>query len=343
MSFAESLANAFLTLPAEGYRAVQKVREKAYSMGLFQSRRAPVPVISVGNLIMGGSGKTPLVICLAEMLLEMGMRPAVVSRGYRGTNREPYLVVGEGTRSGPTVGPSVVGDEPYLIAQRLPDIPVVIGRIRIHPVFAACQLFSIDAVILDDGFQHMALGRDLDIVLINGFEDRMFPLGRLREPLSALRRADMVVLVGLGVSIPGPAQRYTQGLPVFSCCQNPVGLVSDPSSPLVSLSVLEGRPVLLASAIANPERFRDTARELGWKILDHRIFPDHHVITDSELRSILTQWEEATVVVTEKDWVKLPQWFKNTGRVRALRIELVFPDKEAFRRTILGLITDRSC
>ena len=184
-------------------------------VGFLSQRKAPVPVISVGNLLLGGAGKTPFVIFLAGMLKNRGLKPAVVSRGYRGTSRAPYLVVGDGSSGEPLVGPDVCGDEPYLIAKRLPDVPVIVGRKRIYPVRAAHELFGCNVVVLDDGFQHLPLKRDADIVLLNGSEDHMFPWGRLREPLSALRRADIVMLMARG-TIPASAVDYVRG-PVFNC------------------------------------------------------------------------------------------------------------------------------
>jgi tetraacyldisaccharide 4'-kinase len=338
MALARLLTDAFLTVPSTGYYAIQKIREKAYMAGLFSRSKARVPVVSVGNVLMGGSGKTPAVIFLAEMLFAKGLNPAIVSRGYRGSYRDPYLVVSDGVASHPAAGPDVVGDEPYLMAKRLPHIPVIVGRNRIHPVRAATDLFQSNVVILDDGFQHLALKRDADIVLINGLEDRMFPLGRLREPLSALRRADILVLVGRSSSIPSSAKTYVKDLPVFRCEQIASGVMQRFSSPLISPSVYQGQPVMLASAIANAVRFRDLALRLGWKVLDHKVFPDHHVFTDGELKNILEDAGPAPVVVTEKDWVKLPEWFKTSDRVAALRIELAFAQKEEFLQAVLDSI-----
>ena len=335
MKLGRIIADTFLLFPSTGYYAVQKIRERAYLSGLFSRIEPPVPVVSVGNLLMGGSGKTPAVIFLAGMLRAAGFKPSVVSRGYRGTYRAPYLVVSDGTSSQPLVGPAVAGDEPYLIASRLPDIPVIVGRKRINPVSAAFDLFQSNVVILDDGFQHLALKRYADIVLVNGFEDRMFPLGRLREPLSALKRANILVLMGRNASLPAAAEAYVRGLPIFRCEQIAVGLVRGFSSPLISPSAYHGQPVMLASAIANAVRFRNLALDLGWKVLDHKVFPDHHVFADSELQRILQEAGQSAIVVTEKDWVKLPEWFKSTGRVAALRIELAFNQKEHFVQAVL--------
>lgn len=337
MNSAISPVSAVLFFPAAAYYAVQKVREKAYDWGLLSQSQAPVPVISVGNLLLGGTGKTPFVIRLAGMLRNRGLKPAVVSRGYRGTNQAPYLVVGDGSSSEPLAGAEACGDEPYLIAMRLPDVPVLVGRKRIYPVQAAYNLFACNVVILDDGFQHLPLNRDADIVLLNGSEDHMFPRGRLREPLSALGRADIVMLMA-GSSIPAAAASYVRG-PVFTCRAVASGLASGPNlQNLAPVDSLSGREVMLVSGIANSERFRATAEQLGWIIVNHHSFPDHYRFTDKELRSILDRAAGLPVVVTEKDWVKLPAWFKNMDQVSALRIEVVLDDEEAFRAALKSLV-----
>lgn len=329
-------------MPAGCYHAVQKIRAEAYRWRILHSRKAAIPVLSVGNLLMGGSGKTPFTIYLAELLVKLGFRPAIVSRGYRGSNREKFLVVGDGRSGEPLVGPSISGDEPFLIAKRLPKIPALVGRTRIHAVEAAKKLFGCNVVVLDDGFQRLQLERDLDIVLLNGTEDHMFPLGRLREPISALTRADIVVLVG-SASMPGSAARYAHDVPIFRCGSVPLelrkglgaGESSDPSD-------YAGQAVVLVCGIANPERFRQTAESLQWRVLDHLVYPDHYVFSDAELTTILRQRSGAPIVTTEKDWVKLPEWFRKSDRVMALRIGVVMEEEEAFRAVLRKTVDSRS-
>jgi len=339
MNFASPPLNALLSIPAAGYHAVQKIREGAYLSGLLARREAPVRVISVGNLVLGGSGKTPFVIYLAEMLRFRGWKPAVVSRGYRGANRLPFLVVGEGSNREPVVAPSACGDEPFLIAQRLPKTPVIIGRRRIDPVLAAVERFGCDIIVLDDGFQHLPLYRDVDIVLLTGAEDQMFPLGYLREPLSALRRAQIVVLVGSEAAVVPRALPYVGELPVFRSRVTPVALqMAADSGVTIRPDALAGQEAMLVSAIARPERFRRTAETLGWSVIDHLIFPDHHSFSDNELRQILTSAEAASVIVTEKDWVKLPAWFKENEQVGTLRIDMAVEEEEAFWTVLRGYV-----
>lgn len=329
---------SLLALPSAGYYAVQKLRETAYKWGLLAGTAAPVHVLSVGNLLLGGSGKTPFVIYLANLLRGKGVRPAVVSRGYRGTNKKEYLIVARGDASPPLSSPSESGDEPFLIASRLPEVPVLVGRKRIHPVRAAHMLFGTDVVILDDGFQHLALQRTADIVLLNGGEDHMFPLGGLREPFSALRRATIIILVGSDAVPPPRAQRYLEGKPIFRCRLQAVSLHGERELPALPPDIFKGKEVFLFSAIAHPERFTATARELGWKVTDHAAYRDHHRFTDSELELVLRRAHGCSVVVTEKDWVKLPEWLRRSGKVSALRITVKLDEEEAFLATVLNLV-----
>jgi tetraacyldisaccharide 4'-kinase len=323
-----------LSLPAAGYHAVQKIHEIVYRAGLLASRTAGVPVVSVGNILLGGSGKTPFVVYLAEMLTDLGLRPAVVSRGYRGSYRSSHLTVGSGKPGAPPADPELCGDEPFLIARRLPSVPVLVGRRRIDPVTAALDLFQPDVVILDDGFQHLSLQRDADIVLLNGNEDRMFPLGRLREPMSALKRADIAVLVGKDAVIPEPAKPYLRDIPVFRCLQVPLRVETSEGS--VPVHRYAGRDVILMSGIANPERFLYTALELGWRVKDHLVFPDHHCPTQTELDEIRSRGGATPVVTTEKDWVKLPVRAKESGGFSALCIGILMRDEDAFRDRLFG-------
>jgi tetraacyldisaccharide 4'-kinase len=317
-------ASLLLSAPAAGYYGIQKLREQFYSWGLLRGIEPPIPVISVGNVLLGGSGKTPFTIYLAELLRHEGFMPAVVSRGYKASNDQEYLVVSDGHSCGPLVEPSLAGDEPYLMASRAPEIPVLIGRKRIHPVRAAHELFKCDVAVLDDGFQHLQLARRLNIVLLNGSEDHMFPKGRLREPLSALQRADVVLLVGID-SIPENAGKFVSKAQVFHCRFEPSTLESHDGSH--SCSRFKDSEVVLCSAIAGPERFRNTAEQLGWLVAHHWVFRDHHRFTDSELLEILEDAADQPIVATEKDWVKFPDWFKQKSRVFALSIKTVVDDE----------------
>ncbi len=261
----------------------------------------------------------------------------MASRGYGGTNREPYLVASEGRGEGPLHDPAVVGDEPYLMACRLQQVPVLVGRKRAHPIKAAQDLFAADVVLLDDGFQHLAAVRDLDLVVLTGSEDRMLPFVQLREPLSALGRAHAFLM-------PSPEDGHVQprwlpkDVPVFRWRLRASALLKSPYPfEPVDLGELANLKVTLASGIARPERFLSTAKGLGWNIVSHVTFRDHHFFTERELQKLLRDNPTSELVFTEKDWVRLPPWFQGHERTWALRMDLVVEEEQAF----LGFVTQR--
>lgn len=277
---------------------------------------------------MGGSGKTPFVMYLAELLFEQGDRPGIVSRGYKGRYKGPYLVVSDGRSPGPLTESVQCGDEPYLMASRMPHVPVVTARRRIDGVRATWELHGTTVALLDDGFQHLALHRDLDIVLITGREDAMFPSGMLREPFCALQRADMIVLAGENALMPEPCQPYVKGKPTFRYVAQPTQLIGN--SRFSSPTDLAGAEVILVSGIAAPERFGRAARSLGWNVRRHHVFPDHHAYNVAELSSVLGRNPGVSIIFTEKDWVRLPREIAESDNTAALRIDIELDDESGF-------------
>jgi tetraacyldisaccharide 4'-kinase len=327
MQSISTLLDAIYALPAAAYYSVQKLHAQAYRFGFLEGVRAPIPIVSVGNIAMGGTGKTPFTTFLAELAQRHGRKPAILSRGYGGSNRAPFLVVADGQSAEPLAQAAMTGDEPWLMASRLKDIPVIVGQRRIHPARAAAELFGCDMAVLDDGFQHMQLHRDLDIVLLDGSEDRMFPLGKLREPISALQRADIICFSGSVL----PVFRQLEGKPIFRYRVEASGvLVGSLPGTLGAPEIFSSVDVVLVSGIANPHRFRLTAAGLGWKVNQHVIFPDHHPYSDRELDDLRSNARGRTMVFTEKDWVKLPKWFVEAPDVAALRVSISMEDQEGF-------------
>jgi len=264
------------------------LRRMAYRSGVLMTVILPVPVIVVGNITAGGTGKTPLTLKLVEWLREAGYRPGVVSRGYGGRDAGVQAVVRDSDPAG-------CGDEPVLIAKRA-GCPVWIGRQRAE---AARQMLAnhpeVDVVIADDGLQHYALGRDVEVAVVDG--KRGFgngwplPAGPLREPRSRLDRVDAVVVNG------GVAEVLHMTAPVFAMQLVSAGLrgVRDPLRQARPDDLL-GQRVQALAGIGNPERFFDQLRRLGLDAAPH-VFPDHHDYTPSDLPA-------GTLVMTEKDAVK---------------------------------------
>lgn len=314
------------------YWAAASARNLLYDLGVFRSFRASIPVVSVGNLTAGGTGKTPFAVMLASALADRGKRPAVLSRGYGRRKGAPEpLTVSDGRAIGCSVDES--GDEPMLMARKLADkgIPVIVGADRLASASRAAEMGA-DLAILDDGFQHRRLRRDFDIVLLdqrkpfgNGLP---LPAGRLRESPRSLRRADTVVMTRAeGEDAPRQVVRHLRrGAPVFISRHVPASLVEigDWRRGAVGLAAGEIHDeVLLFSGVAVPGSFRLSAESLGLRVARHLRFPDHQRYGEPELRRI----EEAgakyrTAVTTEKDAVRLPLGWTPGFRLLVLGVEI---------------------
>ena len=294
------------------YGRALEARARLYRSGGFNSQRAACPVVSVGNLTFGGTGKTPFVEFLARRLRFEGKRPAILSRGY-GRRSKGVVVVSRG--DGPLVGPDEGGDEPVAIAKRLPAVPVVAAERRIEGARVAIDLGA-DVILLDDGYQHLALERDADLLLLDASDPfgggRLPPAGRLREPLSALGRADAVVFTRGNRGEP-PAQaraaldRWNPGVPIFSAQIRAAGLRDEVGS-TVAAARLSARRFVAVCGIANPASFTATLAELELSAEEVLAFPDHHRYTRRDLEQIRRAAEDtgsAWILTTEKDSVKL--------------------------------------
>jgi len=308
------MAWRYLLLPlAPVYRGAVAVRRAAYRRGWMRRERLDVPVISVGNLTFGGTGKTPTVIALARDLVRMGRRPAVLTRGYKRLDDGQVVVVGPDPRQ----TAAEVGDEPLEMARRLPGVPVIVDTNRARGG-AEAQRQGADVVLLDDGFQHLRLDRDLDLVLIDSGDPwgggRLPPLGRLREPLNALVRADAVLVTKVPTQwrpvvaeIESVLDRLAPRLQVFVSRMRP-NRVYVPGDGWREPEVLSGQRVMAFAALGRPDGFATTLSEAGAEIAVTRWFPDHHAYTDQELSELVDQAAEASAVpvTTAKDAVKLP-------------------------------------
>jgi tetraacyldisaccharide 4'-kinase len=259
-------------------------------------------VISVGNLSVGGSGKTPVVASLARLLLEMGERPAILSRGY--ARRRPVdgvVVVSDGTGVLEPVERS--GDEPQMLAQALPRVPVLVCPDRLLAGRLAERQLGCTVMLLDDGFQHLALGRDVDVLVLpaSDLDEAVLPSGRLREPLDAARSADCLLVPGSDDEAARVSSMFDR-MPVFRIVNRYEPLRAFDRAPV------EGRRVVAFAGIARPERFFGALRQQGYDVTQALSFPDHHWYTASDIDRIRAAASEAgadLVVTTEKDAVRV--------------------------------------
>jgi tetraacyldisaccharide 4'-kinase len=280
-----------------------------------RSHRLPRPVVSVGNLHWGGSGKTPLTAAVARWLRDQGRHPAILSRGYRRRERGVQLV---SAGDGPLLGPLAAGDEPVALAAELPGVAVVVARDRDAAGRHALARLSPppEVFVLDDGFSHLRLARDVDLLAFPAADTfaggRLPPGGRLREPLSAAARADAVLLTGTAadLAVAGGGAALAAALaphgfhgPGFDCelRQGAVRLEG-------SEELWPGDRVVAVAGVARPTGFFAAARELGFEVTAELAFPDHHAYPAASVERIARSWRELgakAVLTTAKDAVKL--------------------------------------
>jgi tetraacyldisaccharide 4'-kinase len=328
------------------YKVAARFRAYGYEKGWFTRRRLPVPVISIGNLTVGGTGKTPLVIHITKWLLAEGKRVAVLSRGYRRTSREAMVMVSDGVRI--LVTPQEAGDEPYLIAQRCPGAIVAVGADRYQLGRWVLDRFPLDCVVLDDGYQHLGLYRNVDLLLVDATDsyglDQMLPAGRLREPVEAAKRATAIIVTRAEqkTDIDQVMGRLCTALDRLPMTAQVVFRATDLLSVITSAGQLEsckGKTAMLVSGIGHAASFRAMAEQLGLRILDEVAYSDHHLYTSEEITQLRMRADELQadlVVTTEKDAGKLKPWLVPSDiKWRAVRIETEWTTGEASLRQMI--------
>ena len=329
---------AALTPFSLAFSLAVRTRNVSYDLGILPAVRVPLSVISIGNLTVGGTGKTPLTLWLAHTLQQHGHTVGIITRGYKGTATGPTLVGRDGT---PLATPVEVGDEAVMLARRFAGI-VIAGRDRVAAARFAHQHFALDVVILDDGFQHRRLHRDVEIVLLSAqgpTNTWLLPAGPFREPLTSMYRAHALVLSKrTGIQEHSPSlffARNTQhATPVFHADLVPTALIqASPQGQWLEqpLSILTGKRVMAVTAIANPQPFYSAIQERGAELVQVVEFPDHHSYTHSEWQKLVQQSSSVdALLTTEKDLVKLEHFTPTINRLLALRVDLQLELAEAF-------------
>ncbi len=294
------------------YEAAARVRVWGYRQNWFRTQRLPRPVISVGNLTVGGTGKTPVVMHVVEQLTAQGMRVAVLSRGYRRRSQALQLLVSDGQRV--LIGPDDAGDEPYLIARRCPQAVVAVGADRYALGQWVLSRLPVDCFVLDDGFQHVQLHRDVNLLLVDATDiggiQAALPIGRLREPLSAAARATAIMITRVKQAKDAEAV-WRHLLEANGSLQPPllVGFAAeefrrvggDEQRPL---DAFRGRSAVIFSGIGNAKSFHALVEGLGLTVAGTLAFPDHVHYTDGMLNTIRASTQACgadLLVTTEKD------------------------------------------
>ncbi|MFQ5896742.1 MAG: tetraacyldisaccharide 4'-kinase [Candidatus Methylomirabilia bacterium] len=321
-----------LSVLAVGYRGLLGLRGLLYATGALKSRRLPCPVISIGNLTLGGTGKTPAVELTVKTLQKSGIEPGVVSRGY-GRRTRGSLVVAD--PNGIRVEPAQAGDEPFLLARRLPGTPVVVGEDRYEAGRLCLERFAVPALVLDDAFQHRTIEKDLEIVLLSGAapwgNGHLFPRGSLREPVNVLARAHLIVVTGHADSatLRAISERVKARNPeggIVTARYEPVECWELRSGEVVGLADLRGARLYAFAGIARPTNFVRTLDELGVSLAGFTTFPDHHWYSTEELEELARGARSAgatALITTEKDAVRCRGLELPDLPLRALGIRLV--------------------
>ena len=337
----------FLLPFSTAFRVGVSLRQAAYRHGWLKTRRLSRPVISVGNLTVGGTGKTPLVACVARILLRRGWKPSILTRGYGRRSNRDMIVVAPGT--GRTANAQEIGDEPALLARILPEVPLVLCADRFRAGETAEERFKANVHILDDGFQYLALARDVDLLALDvtrPISDRqLLPAGRQREPLSALGRAQIVVLTRIDSANPEPLGELVHSLhpsaQIFRSRTNLLGWTDALSGEPVSIEETRRHKVAAFCAIGNPRAFFADLCRWGFDLVAEDAFPDHHVYTGGEIQRLVARARSSGAVAlltTQKDGVKFsPNWTSQLP-IFAGAIEAQILETEDFESTLLSFL-----
>ena len=353
--------DALLKAVSLGYGAGVTFRNKGYDTGRFRRKLLPCPVISIGNITAGGTGKTPMAVYVADLLIRMGKHPVVISRGYKGTLGKTAAVAGDGTCL--FLDARQAGDEPYMMAA-LKRFPVVVGKDRYQAGCLALDRLPVDVVILDDGFQHRRLKRDLDLVLMDHASPlgngRLLPAGRLREPaIPALARADAVVLTRCPDNTRNPPHLILAAapdLPVFYARHDlflagiepagsrkavPHDLVRKNFGKTAARDRLQDVSAVLFSGIADNRSFCRKIRGLGANVLDHLEFADHYRYKRADILQIQKRaavLNADMLVTTEKDRARLDRSIVWPVDLAVVGVSLSLDSESGFRRLVETVI-----
>lgn len=330
------------------YKTALSGRRLLYEKGIKKTKKLPVKVISIGNLTLGGTGKTPAVIALTQEAKKRGFKPCVLTRGYKGRIKGPCFI---STEKKYLLNTSRAGDETILMSYRLGDIPVVKGQNRyLSGIYALGELGAdaINMFILDDGFQHWGLYRDLDILLIdatNPFGNgKLFPEGVLREPLASLKRAGIIVITKVDTvckelisAITKKIKQYNPEAPVYTSWYKPASLINVHGG-AKNLNVLNNKKVYAFAGIANPSYFKTLLIANGAGVKKFKPFRDHYNYKQRDVNRIKKEAEDLEIITTEKDLVKLKE-LELPENIFALRVDFLIDER--FYDYIFGEYNDK--
>ena len=332
------------------YSCIIKIRNNFFENGIFKVVKVNAKVISVGNITVGGSGKTPAVLYVTELLNKWNKKVGILSRGY-GRNSKGYIFVSDGKEIKSTV--DECGDEIYLLSEEL-KVPTAVSERRVEGAQKFLKDADIDLIILDDAFQHRWIHRDFDIVMIDQrflnktgkIEQNMLPLGTMRENFSSLNRADCIIINGKlseKTGIPAELEKYFENKNVFNCQYEPHGFIDIKTHNFFNANEFIGQKSLVVCGIARPHSFLSALEKNNIDITNKLLYPDHKNYTLQEVQGIRKKFYDTnsySVLTTQKDAVKLSKFSKEFDDIDIyyLKIELKLDEQDRFEELILRTI-----
>ena len=326
------LLKPFLYLISQVFKTFVLFRIFAYKVGWLRTTIIKTPVISVGNLTVGGTGKTPVVDFLTKEFQNHNLNPAILSRGYK--RKDSYSIKRLRYCEDKNINPSFIGDEPYLLALRNPKVPIFVGASRIETSYLAEKLDQPDVIILDDAFQHLKIHRNLNLLLIDaitGFGNRhLLPLGVLREPENQLKRADAIILTKSNLASSKNIKKILMhdlkvSCPIFNFFYDVKGLSRLDGKSHLEKKEIKNKKLLITSSIAQPLGFARVLEKNGAKIISKIEFPDHHSFRAKDIKRNINEQQKYSpdlIITTEKDAVKLREYNEIHESVWVLEMEI---------------------
>lgn len=311
------------------YGLAIRLRNAGYSLGLMKSVELDKPVIAIGNITVGGTGKTPFTIAVAQLLIERKLRVGIVSRGYKRLSQQP-VVVSNGR--GEICPPQLAGDEPYLMAQKLPEAVIIVDADRVRAAKQAVEQFGCQVILADDAFQHRRLGRRLNILLwdpyLNPRKEHLLPAGRLREPFSGVKRADWLVFAKtdhLSNSRARFFMRHNRQLAITTAPLKVESIYQPATGERLPLQFVHQKPVLSFCGLGNHRQFFELVARLSPQKQVEVEFPDHYRYTPADITELLAKAQEhgcAYLITTEKDLANLPLETRRLPQLLVVSIQL---------------------
>lgn len=331
------------------YGLIIFLRTTLYHKRVLRSWQLPHPVISVGNLTVGGTGKTPLVSFLAQTLKKFGYQPIILTRGYKRTSKTPILLVSDG--GNPMCSWEECGDEPYLLARNLDGIPVVVSKNRYKAGQHVQNDYSHPIIyLLDDGYQHLQLKRNLDILLLDATDpfggNKLLPLGRLRENIRGLKRADAIIITRSHIPfdvehVNAQIRKWNPWAPIAYFHHEITSIYDLKTGDRYSIRDFLGKQVVALAAIGNPQIFLHDLEHYQMKIKDSFIFRDHHNYDQSDLNRVLarlTELQADTVVTTQKDSIRLEHLKFSESQIFVFEMEAVPEHPSSYAEDFLNKV-----